>query len=181
MRLVTLPTSTQQQIVNARRIIVLGPSGGGKSTVARALGMQLGLPVTHFDLHCWNAGWVMSPRATRIKLIEHFAAGDEWIIDGNSSAALALRLDRADVAVWVPCPSVTCLWRVLRRTWRHRGRALADTPADCIQRFDRAYGRFLWYIAFEQRRAMQQLRETVVASGTTVVDLPSSALVETHV
>lgn len=33
-----------------RRVLIIGNSGGGKSTLARRLGEKLGLPVIHLDV-----------------------------------------------------------------------------------------------------------------------------------
>jgi len=39
-----------------KRIIIIGSGGAGKSTLARALGERLGLPVVHLDAQFWQAG-----------------------------------------------------------------------------------------------------------------------------
>jgi hypothetical protein len=41
-----------------RRVVILGCSGAGKSTFARALGARLGVPVVHLDALFWRPGWV---------------------------------------------------------------------------------------------------------------------------
>jgi len=41
-----------------RRVVILGCSGAGKSTFARALGAKLEAPVTHLDALFWRPGWV---------------------------------------------------------------------------------------------------------------------------
>lgn len=44
-----------------RRVLVVGISGAGKSTPARALGRQLGLPFHELDaLHFTGPGWAVS-------------------------------------------------------------------------------------------------------------------------
>src|SRR6185436_13818444 len=40
-----------------RRVLVIGPPGAGKSTLATRLAAKLGLPVHHLDLHHWMPGW----------------------------------------------------------------------------------------------------------------------------
>ncbi len=46
-----------------QRIAILGCSGGGKSTLARALGEALDLPVVHLDQLYWLPGWVERDKA----------------------------------------------------------------------------------------------------------------------
>jgi adenylate kinase family enzyme len=43
-----------------KRILILGASGTGKSTLARRIGESLGLPVVHLDAINWNPGWVQT-------------------------------------------------------------------------------------------------------------------------
>src|SRR5690606_37268782 len=46
-----------------QRIVILGCSGTGKSTLAQAIGARLGLPVVHLDSLFWKPGWVESERS----------------------------------------------------------------------------------------------------------------------
>ena len=41
-----------------RRILIVGNSGGGKSTLAQKLGEKLTLPIVHLDVLFWKPGWV---------------------------------------------------------------------------------------------------------------------------
>lgn len=41
-----------------QRILIIGPGGAGKSTLARALAAKRNLPVIHLDQHQWLPGWV---------------------------------------------------------------------------------------------------------------------------
>jgi adenylate kinase family enzyme len=49
-------------MIDAKRIIIIGSSGGGKSTLARQLGDITGLPVIHLDKVFWNPNWVETPK-----------------------------------------------------------------------------------------------------------------------
>ncbi len=39
-----------------RRVVILGPGGAGKSTLADELGRRKGLSVVHLDEHFWHPG-----------------------------------------------------------------------------------------------------------------------------
>ena len=43
------------------RILMIGCGGAGKSTLARALGEKLGLPVVHLDKLWWTGNWENVP------------------------------------------------------------------------------------------------------------------------
>ena len=83
------------------RILVIGPSGAGKSTLARAIGARLDLPVVHLDALFWQPGWVESDDAEFRARIAAVADTDAWVIDGNYSRHLDVRLARAQAAIWL--------------------------------------------------------------------------------
>ncbi len=127
-----------------RRIAILGCSGGGKSTLARALGDKLGLPVVHLDALHWLPGWVERDRGEFRTLLSEALAGDRWVVDGNYSNTSDLRLPRCDTIVVIDRPRWLCLWRVLWRWATHIGRTRADMGAGCPEKIDWAFIAFIW-------------------------------------
>jgi adenylate kinase family enzyme len=104
-----------------RRICVYGPSGSGNSTVARAIGARLSLPVVELDaiFHA-RPGWDDLSRdefreAVSRVLAEH-AGG--WVIEGNYDAVRDLTLPRADTVAWLRLPWRVVYPRLVRRTLR---------------------------------------------------------------
>ena len=119
-----------------RRVLVIGPCGAGKSTLAVELGQKLGLSVFHMDKLNWQPGWVESSKdEISVKLAEIVAA-DRWLIDGTYGGTLAPRLARADTVVYLDYPIRLCLWRLMRRIWTYRGRTRPDMTEGCPERFD---------------------------------------------
>ncbi|WP_291706408.1 topology modulation protein [Bradyrhizobium sp.] len=119
-----------------KRILILGPSGAGKSTLARRIGDRLRLPVVHLDALYWNPGW--SPTETgrfREKMAE-VAARDAWVMDGNYSSHLDLRLPRAEAVIWLDLARYIYFPRAVWRTIRNYGRERGDVGAGCPERFD---------------------------------------------
>ncbi len=45
-----------------RRVVIMGPGGAGKSTLARTLGERTGLPVFHLDQYFWHRADFVGPR-----------------------------------------------------------------------------------------------------------------------
>ena len=119
-----------------RRVLVIGPCGAGKSTLAVELGQKLGLSVFHMDKLNWQPGWVESSKdEISVKLAEIVAA-DRWLIDGTYGGTLAPRLARADTVIYLDYPIRLCLWRLMRRIWTYRGRTRPDMTEGCPERFD---------------------------------------------
>jgi adenylate kinase family enzyme len=127
-----------------QRIAIVGCSGGGKSTLARALGERLGLPVIHLDALFWKPGWVESEREVFRQAVEAAVAAPRWVCEGNFTGASAARLARADTIVWLERPRLTCLWRAFRRAVSGLGRARADLAPGCPERIDLGFYAYIW-------------------------------------
>lgn len=100
------------------RILVLGPSNSGKSTLASALGTKLDLPVVHLDQlhHQPNTNWVPRPSAEFHALQRAAMQGDSWVMDGNYSALFAERIARATGAIVLDDGPWQRTARYMRRT-----------------------------------------------------------------
>jgi adenylate kinase family enzyme len=123
----------------AKRILILGPSGAGKSTLARHIGDRLGLPVVHLDAINWNPGWVQTEIAQFRERVAEAARGDTWVMDGNYTAHLDLRLSRAEAVIWLNLPRFVYFPRAVWRSVRNYGRARDDVGPGCPERFDLAF------------------------------------------
>jgi adenylate kinase family enzyme len=128
-----------------QRIVILGCSGTGKSTLARRLGERLRLPVVHLDALFWEPGWVEAERQLFRSRVAHALAGERWISDGNYTSRTAdLRLPRADLIVWLDQPLWRRLWRVTWRVARYRRGSRPDMGPDCPERLDPVFLRYIW-------------------------------------
>jgi adenylate kinase family enzyme len=98
---------------------VIGPTGSGKTTFARALAGKLGVSHVELDALFWKPDWVMSSAEELRAKVEPELAGDGWVVDGNYSGKLgSYVIDQADEIVWLDLPLRTTWWRLLRRTVR---------------------------------------------------------------
>ena len=102
------------------RIVVLGPSNAGKSTLAAALGRKLEVGVVHLDQLRFlpNTDWRERPDADFSSLHETAIAQDKWVIEGNYSAILPPRLARATGIILIRPNRLLRLYRYVRRTLR---------------------------------------------------------------
>ena len=107
------------------RICILGPSNSGKSTLARAIGRQCGLPAVHLDqlYHQPHTDWQPRPNAEFVRLHDAAIAQERWVMDGNYSLCIPQRLARATGLIVLELSTLTSLLRYLRRTWWQQDRA----------------------------------------------------------
>jgi adenylate kinase family enzyme len=158
-----------------RRVLIVGPCGAGKSTLAVKLAQRTGLPLFHMDKLAWKPGWVDSTRDEVLERLAPVVAGERWLIDGSYGSTLAPRLGRADTVVYLDYPVRQCVGRLLRRYWHFRGRSRPDMTEGCPERLDLA---FLWYAARWNAGPRKRLEASLAAHSAKVVRLESPAAAE---
>ena len=163
-----------------KRVLVIGSGGAGKSTFARRLGERLGLPVIHLDRVYWHAGWVESPKDEWLRKVEEMCAGEAWVMDGNYSGTLEVRLEACDTIIFLDLPRTLCVWRVLKRSFTAKRSGRPDMAEGCREKLDWEYLKFLaWVWNYSERsrpKVLKRIEEH--ARDKQVITLRSSAEVE---
>src|SRR6266436_5243884 len=98
-----------------KRVLIIGSGGAGKSTFARRLNNILNLGLIHLDTLYWNPGWVETPKPEWRAIVEGLLGKDSWIIDGNYSGTLDIRIAACDTIIFLDIGRATCAWRILKR------------------------------------------------------------------
>jgi adenylate kinase family enzyme len=127
-----------------RKVLVIGPGGAGKSTFARRLGEFLELEIIHLDSIYWSAGWVEMPKAEWQRTVEELLSRSGWIMDGNYSGTLELRLAACDTAIFLDLPRLVCLWRVLKRAVLYHDERRPDIAEGCPERLNWEFIKWVW-------------------------------------
>jgi adenylate kinase family enzyme len=99
------------------RVVVLGPGGAGKSTLARSLARSLRIPLHELDAAFWNERLDPMPRDEWHAYQTLIAAEPAWVLDGDLGPYddLEPRLRQADTVVVLDVSPWLCALRVLRR------------------------------------------------------------------
>lgn len=132
-----------------RKILVIGCCGSGKSTFSRRLNEIIKIDVIHLDREYWNPGWVEPPKDEWKKLVETLITRDAWIMDGNYSGTLELRLHACDTMIYLDMKPWVCLWRVAKRFMIFRKRRRPDMAEGCNEKIDLTF--FLWVWSYKTR------------------------------
>lgn len=106
------------------RLVVVGSSGSGKTTMAKALSRALGVPRIELDAINWQPDWydisVHEPEEF-VRRVAQAAAGDAWVIDGNYTKARQAHWPRATAFVWMDVERSVVMRQVI---WRSFSRAV---------------------------------------------------------
>jgi adenylate kinase family enzyme len=137
--------SAAEILSKADRILVIGCSGGGKSTLSQRLCRRFELDYISVDrdIH-WLPGWVMRDKAEQRARIESFIAGDRWLMDGNGSSTFDLRMPRSDLVIWVRMPRRVAVWGILSRFVKNVGRTRPEMAPGCPERITWDFFHFVW-------------------------------------
>ncbi len=160
-----------------RRVLVIGSGGSGKSTFSRRLGERLGLEVIHLDRVYWRAGWVEPPKDEWLRTVEKLCAGDAWVMDGNYSGTLEVRLAACDTVVFLDLPRVVCAWRVIKRAFAYRNSTRPDMAEGCREKMNIKFLAWVWNYPARSRPKVLRLLESR-AREKRIVRLRSGAEAE---
>jgi len=100
-----------------RRIVVVGTTGAGKTTVAGCLASQLDVPHVELDALYWGPNWTPVPVDVFRERVAQAVTQDAWVVDGNYSVVRALIWARADTVVWLDYRLSTILRQLCGRTF----------------------------------------------------------------
>jgi adenylate kinase family enzyme len=160
-----------------KRVLVIGSGGAGKSTFARRLGEKTGLEIIHLDVLYWKPNWVESERDEWRKTIEEVIKRDSWIMDGNFSGTLDVRIPAADTIIFLDFPPAVCVYRILKRILVYRKGKRPDMAEGCGEKFDWEFTKWVWNYKTRSKPKVEELLKRF-ANEKTIFRLKSKSEVE---
>jgi adenylate kinase family enzyme len=158
-----------------KKIIVIGSSGAGKTHFSLRLSRALGIELIHIDKVYWRPGWVEPEKGEWKAKFADILAGESWVIDGNYTGTLEMRLAACDTVIFLDIRRTLCIWRVIRRTLRYYRRSRPDMAAGCRERLDLAFLLFVWNYPIKTKPRVIELIE---AHKANIVHLKSPRAVQ---
>jgi len=133
-----------------KKITIIGSGGSGKSTLARKLGDITDIKVYHLDTLFWKPGWVSISREELAEKIIDIISKDSWIIDGNYSSTMEMRLEASDVIIYLDFSTLSCLWGITKRRFLFANKTRPDITEGCKEKLDWEFVN--WVLSFRRRK-----------------------------
>ena len=100
-----------------QRIVVVGATGCGKSTLAERLARKFNLDYIELDALYWKPDWVRSSNEEFRAKVEAATQAPGWALAGNYGVTRDIVWPRAEAVIWLDYPFFLILSRLLQRIW----------------------------------------------------------------
>lgn len=88
-----------------KKIIVIGVTGSGKSTIAKKLSEKLNIPCIQLDFLFWKPNWEPASDEEFFEKIRNAIDNKpQWVLDGNYGRTNHLTWKDADTVIWIDLP-----------------------------------------------------------------------------
>jgi len=101
-----------------QRIVVVGTTSSGKSTLASQLAKKIGADFIELDALHWEPNWVEAPDEVFRMRVEAATHSKAWVVAGNYHVVRDIIWPRAEVIIWLDYPFRIVFWRLFMRTIR---------------------------------------------------------------
>lgn len=103
-----------------KKVIVIGCPGSGKTTFAEKLCKKTGIPLYHLDAIWHKPDRTHIPRDDFDARMREIFDEESWIIDGNYSRTIEMRLMECDTVFLFDLPTEVCLQGATERLGKER-------------------------------------------------------------
>ena len=140
-----------------QRIWITGSSGSGKTTLAKKLGDKLNIPVYHRDAITWKENWEERSQEEQIALTKEITKRDKWIFEGNMFTASRLdgRFDKCDTIIFLNINRFICLYRGLRRYFKHKNNPRPELNKGCDEEYDMTVVKYV-LLGFPKKKSSRE-------------------------
>jgi adenylate kinase family enzyme len=99
-----------------KRIVIVGTSGCGKTTLGKRLSNILGISYFDLDEYYWLPGWQAKNIKDFENTVRELTCHKTWIISGNYSNIRDLIWSRGSLIIWLDYSIFRCLYQGLSRS-----------------------------------------------------------------
>lgn len=101
-----------------QRIVIIGTTSSGKSTLAERLAWKLNAEFVELDALHWEPHWQEAPlEVFRERVEKTVQQSERWIVAGNYHVVRDLVWPKAQAIIWLDYSLWRIFWRLTRRTF----------------------------------------------------------------
>uniref|UniRef100_UPI00402AF8C1 DNA topology modulation protein n=1 Tax=Bacillus sp. DX2.2 TaxID=3073452 RepID=UPI00402AF8C1 len=156
-----------------KKVVIIGSGGSGKSTFAKELGKIINIPVFHLDSLYWGPNWTKTPTLEWKEKQNNYMKKTKWIIDGNFSSTLDMRIMAADTIIFLDLSRYICLFRAFKRSIKDYGKTRSDMGNECYEKFDVKFLKWIWDFPNKGRKKIISKLDTVDTTNKRIIILKS--------
>lgn len=160
-----------------KRVLIIGSSGAGKSTFAGKLGEKTKIEVVHLDKIHWRPNWVEPSKDEWRAIVAEAIKRDSWIMDGNYSGTIEMRVASCDTVIFLDMPRLVCIYRILKRVAKYYGKNRPDMAEGCREQFDWKFLVWVWNYPNRSKPKIEKILDEH-QDEKTIVRLKSKQAVE---
>lgn len=101
-----------------KRVVVVGVTSSGKSTLAEQIGEGFNLNYIELDALHWEPNWQEAPLEVFRLRVENAIRAERWIVAGNYHIVRDLIWPRAEAILWLDYSLWTVFWQLTRRSFK---------------------------------------------------------------
>jgi adenylate kinase family enzyme len=144
------------------RIIIIGNCGSGKSTLALKIAQVTQYPLMQLDSIWHKTDYSKEAKINFKTEQKKFLQQTDCIIEGNYNSSIPLRLEQADLIIWLKINKVKAVYRIIKRSIRYRlnNASRAEMPEQYSEHFNHEYWDFLKFVwSYDEKKTNYLLQK----------------------
>jgi adenylate kinase family enzyme len=101
-----------------KRVIVIGVTSSGKSTLAETLARRFDMDFIELDALYWEPNWQGAQLEVFRNRVERAVQAEKWSVAGNYHTVRDVIWPRAEAVIWLDYPFMTVFLQLTRRTFK---------------------------------------------------------------
>ena len=100
-----------------KRIIIIGTTSSGKSTLAERFADKFNYDFIELDALHWEPNWTEAPQEVFNERVQKAIQAEAWVIAGNYSTTRPMTWPKAELIIWLDYSFPRVFWQLTRRTF----------------------------------------------------------------
>jgi len=153
---------------NQKRLLIIGDSGRGKTSLARMLSKKLKIKQYSTDDFFWKTKFtVAEDKKTSVKNIAQVYNQNSWIVEGTTRSLIKDGIEKSDIILYLVYPSILSQFLTLfKRKLSRKEERWRDLLELCIHLIDKKYG-------LRKEKGKIRLKEMIKLCEAKVITLHS--------